>query len=313
MRTNYLKLLPLLLLLVVRCARETTIELPEEDPKTVVVCYFKPGELFQMELSRSQSVFSGQDFVPVTEADATLSVKGEFWNRLRYKYDSEQDRFLWVSRDTAQAGVTYTLTVRVPEADNALVDATSSIPRYVGLLPIEMDAANTRTVQLPDGTFALRVPITLRLKYLPTKGRYFAFQLSHETLVSRVVNGNPVVDYTYQTSTNFTTDGRTLSLLNDISEAEPIVLINEKYWSDNDPTLSLDAIIPFQPGRERPTHLFVEWRTLSEEFYRYHLSLARQGGNLPLSDPDAVFNNVNNGYGNFSGYSVGHDTLLLPK
>ncbi|MFN4256749.1 MAG: DUF4249 family protein, partial [Saprospiraceae bacterium] len=84
-------------------------------------------------------------------------------------------------------------------------------------------------------------------------------------------------------------------------------------WSDNDPTLSLDAIIPFQPGRERPTHLFVEWRTLSEEFYRYHLSLARQGGNLPLSDPDAVFNNVNNGYGNFSGYSVGHDTLLLPK
>jgi hypothetical protein len=51
---------------------------------------------------------------------------------------------------------------------------------------------------------------------------------------------------------------------------------------------------------------------LSEAFYRYHLSLARQGENLPLSDPDAVFNNVQGGLGNFSGYAVSIDTVALP-
>ena len=56
----------------------------------------------------------------------------------------------------------------------------------------------------------------------------------------------------------------------------------------------------------------MEWRTLSEEFYKYHLSVDRQGNNLPLSDPDAVYNNVSGGYGNFSGYSVRVDTIELP-
>lgn len=300
--------------LLVGCARETTIVLPEEEPRTVVTCYFKPGEPFQMELSRSQSVFDGEDFVVVTEADATLAVKGEFWNRLRYKYDPEKDRHLWVSRDPAQANVPYTLTVRVPTSANATIDATSSIPPFVGLEPIAVDTAAMRTVQLPDGTYALRVPISLTLRYLPSEKRFFAFQITYESDVYRAdSNGQPVLDYAYQATASFTTDGRTLSLLNDISAAEPMVLVNEKYWSNNDRALRLDAIIPFLPGRDKPRLLFVEWRRLSEEFYRYHLSLARQGSNLPLSDPDAVFNNIRNGYGNFSGYAVSHDTLLLPK
>jgi hypothetical protein len=54
-----------------------------------------------------------------------------------------------------------------------------------------------------------------------------------------------------------------------------------------------------------PSKLLIEWRTLSEEFYRYHLSLSRQGNlALPFNDPDAVYNNVSGGFGNFSGYSV---------
>jgi hypothetical protein len=42
------------------------------------------------------------------------------------------------------------------------------------------------------------------------------------------------------------------------------------------------------------------------------LSLSRQGGNLPLTDPDAVFNNVEGGLGNFSGYSIAIDTIAIP-
>jgi hypothetical protein len=100
-----------------------------------------------------------------------------------------------------------------------------------------------------------------------------------------------------------------LSLLHNIPE--PVVLINEKFWSNNRRTIFLDALIPFDPQTERPRRIFVEWRTLSEEFYRYHLSLARQGDNLPLSDPDAIFNNIQGGLGNFSGYAVSVDTLEL--
>ncbi|HNG90394.1 MAG TPA: DUF4249 family protein, partial [Saprospiraceae bacterium] len=115
----------------------------------------------------------------------------------------------------------------------------------------------------------------------------------------------------YETATFFLTDGPTLSLLHNISE--PVVLVNEKYWTEDRRTLRINAFMPYMPDSEKPTRIFVEWRTLSEEFYRYHLSVARQGSNLPLNDPDAVFNNVKGGYGNFSAYSVHMDTLVLPR
>jgi len=34
---------------------------------------------------------------------------------------------------------------------------------------------------------------------------------------------------------------------------------------------------------------------------------------LPFSDPDAVFNNIEGGYGNFSGYAVSRDTVVIPN
>ena len=150
----------------------------------------------------------------------------------------------------------------------------------------------------------MNIPLVLKLKDLPAEKRYFAFYLKHDIEVSdgSVYEG---------LSTNYTADGRTLSLLHDI--AEPAVLINEKFWSDNRDSLVLNAVIPYSPGdNEKPSRLYVEWRTLSEEFYKYHLSVDRQGNNLPLSDPDAVYNNVAGGYGNFSGYSVQVDTMILP-
>jgi hypothetical protein len=116
-------------------------------------------------------------------------------------------------------------------------------------------------------------------------------------------------EYTYE-STKFLADGRTLALVYDTPEK--VVLVNENFWSDDKKVLALDALIPFNPSEQRPRHLYVEWRTLSEEFYRYHLSVARQGNNLPLNDPDALYNNVTGGYGNFSGYSFVTDTISLP-
>jgi hypothetical protein len=119
------------------------------------------------------------------------------------------------------------------------------------------------------------------------------------------------VDYTEeQLPTNFLADGRTISLLHNVPE--PVVLVNENYWSEDRKTLYLTARIPFDPETERPEKMYITWRTLSPAFYRYHLSLSRQGGNLPLTDPDAVFNNIDSGLGNFSGYSFSVDTIVLP-
>jgi Domain of unknown function (DUF4249) len=302
--------LPLLFLLL-QCSREVTITLPEEAPKTVVVCHFKPENKFFVQLSRSQSVFSSNEFdiLDSNECKATLSIDGLFWDRLKFKYDAESGEYFWVSRKTPLVGIPYTIAVQVP--GNPLVEATSKVPNFFPIDQQKLSAGTPYTIPLPDGTFALRVPLEIKLQELPAQNRYFAFQLIHSTNVYRNIGGQVEFDYSYQANSSFTTDGRTLALLNDISAAEPVVLVNQNFWDADHSTIRLDAIIQYKSGTEKPSQLVIEWRTLSEEFYKYHLSLSRQGNNSPLNDPDAVFNHVKNGYGNFSGYSVSYDTLRL--
>jgi hypothetical protein len=310
LKIQYFLFIPLLFPLL-QCTREVTITLPEEAPKTVVVCHFKPDNKFFVQLSRSQSVFSSSDFdiLDSNECKATLSIDGLFWDRLKFKYDTESGEYFWVSRKTPLVGIPYTIAVQVP--GNPLVESTSKVPNYFPIDHQRLSAGTPYTIPLPDGTFALRVPLEIKLTDLPPQNRYFAFQLIHSTNVYRNVNGSQEFDYSYQATSSFTTDGRTLALLNDVSSAEPVVLVNDKFWDADHSSIRLDAIIQYKSSIEKPSQLVLEWRTLSEEFYKYHLSLSRQGNNSPLNDPDAVFNNVKNGYGNFSGYSVAFDTLRL--
>lgn len=300
----------LLWLLSARCAREVIIELPEEEPKIVAICHFTDGQHFRVRISLSKPVNDGSKVELQQEVDATLSVDGAFWDRLKPDTTEKGKITYWESHQQkiAKSGIDFSISVRV--AGYPSVQSSSRIPPHVDLEPIVLSAADISVEPLADGMGELRIPLTLRLTELPEGDHFFAFNLTHETEVYETLNP-PILDFTEEGQTNFLTDGRTFSLLHDIPE--PVVLVNENYWADDRRTLYLVARIPFDPSTERPRRIFVEWRTLSEEFYRYHLSLSRQGGTLPFSDPDAVYNNIEEGYGNFSGYAVSMDTVQIPN
>ena len=294
-------------MLGIRCAREVIIDLPEEDPKVVAICHFSDGQPFRVEVSISQPIYATGDPEIPEAADVSISTGGQFLDKLRREVGDNGNIF-WESRDTAETAVPYELVVRI--AGYPIASGSSFVPFMARLRPIQVFQADLQVEELDDGQKALRVPLVLEVDDLPGVNRYFAFNLQHEIEVFQTINGQQIPDYTYLSNSFFLADGRTLSLLHNIPE--PVVLINDKFWSDGRTTLLIDALIPFDPDFERPLRMFVEWRTLSEEFYKYHLSLARQGENLPLSDPDAVFNNIEGGFGNFSGYSVKVDTIELP-
>ena len=280
-----------------------TIDLPEEESRVVAVSHFTPGGLFQVQLSFSQPVYEQGNPQMPEKAEVTLSSGGRFLEKL---YKSEDGKY-WIGRKAVKENTEYALAVRVPGMP--LVHAESYTPHHVALKPIQVEASGITVVSLANGKKGMRVPVEIFPASLPEENRYFAFDIRHEIVQS---NGNG--SYTTRVEHSFfLADGRTLSLLHDIPE--PVVLINDKFWDDNRLALYLDVLIPFEKETEKPRRIFLEWRTLSSDFYKYHLSLARQGGgpDIPLNDPDAVFNNVENGYGNFSGYSVSVDTIILPE
>ncbi len=302
-----LLILTFVCLLFLRCAREVIIDLPEQPTKLVAVCHFTEGENFRVKVSLSQDVNDDSDPVFLQSmVVATLSTDGQFWDKLKPDTTVTSKISYWVSnRDfLAEPGVEYSFSVRV--SGYPAIQSSSKIPPKIKLAPIVLGAGDLSVNSLGSGLSELRIPLELRLSELPSGGHYFAFNLTHEIEVN-----DPPDIYTVEGRTNFLADGRTFSLLHDIPE--PVVLVNENYWADDRRTLYLVARIPFDPTYERPRRIFIEWRTLSEPFYRYHLSLSRQSSNLPFSDPDAVFNNIEGGYGNFSGYAVSVDTVLIPN
>ncbi len=302
-------LLLLVCLFSLRCAREVVIDLPEEPPKLVAICHFTDGQHFKVKISFSRSVNDASPPEYLQAVDATLSVGGQFFDRLKPDTTVKGKISYWESNKNqiAQTGVEYAFSARLPGYPT--IQSASIIPAQVKLDPIVIGSGDLTIKALADGTSELQIPIELRLSNLPDKGHYFAFNIDHLTEVYEDGPTPPAL-YSVEGRTNFLTDGRTFSLLHDIPE--PVVLINENYWADDRRALYLIARIPFDPTTERPRRLYIEWRTLSEDFYRYHLSLSRQSSNLPFSDPDAVYNNIEGGYGNFSGYSVSIDTVLIP-
>lgn len=291
-------------LLAVRCAREVIIDLPDEPSKIVAVGKFTINDTFQVRVTLTQPIYDPGEVQAPADANVTVAKAGELYARLYRQKTSEG--VYWKSRKPAEPNVEYTLNVQI--GGYPLTSATSSVPQHIDIKPISLDHSEIVTEQLSDGHQQLRIPLALQLNTPTTepapKNLYFAFNLTSDI----DADGFTIE----QQQAYFAADGRTLSLLHNIPEN--VVLINEKYWSEGKRTLYLDALIPFKPDEDqRPVRLYVEWLTLSEEFYRYHLSVARQGSNLPLSEPDAVFNNVVNGYGNFSGYATRKQVIDLPK
>ena len=60
--------------------------------------------------------------------------------------------------------------------------------------------------------------------------------------------------------------------------------------------------------------VYVELRTITQEYYKYHSSLARQliVRQDPFAEPVTIYNNIEGGYGNFSGFSPDVSSSDLP-
>lgn len=279
-----------------RCVSDVLIDFPEEEPKMVVVSHFTPGEPLRVSLRVSKGL-----------KDTVMDIQSLANVEMTVTNDSslDADRFIlkdgplsyWQSTEIVAVDRKYRLKVK---ADGfPTVTAEGYAPAPSRLEPIQLDHTTWTEVSIENGKRkTLRIPLKLTVAKLPATKRYFAFKISHQL---NDIDGNPS---SAETASQFLADGRTVASLHDIPES--VVLVNENFWTDSPDgrTLSLDALIPYDPQEEMPSKLLIEWRTVSEEFYRYHLSLSRQGNPaLPFNDPDAVFSNINGGYGNFSGYS----------
>lgn len=292
-------------LLLVRCVKEITLDLPNESPRLVVNASFEPGHPFKVRLSASQSVVGVNRPLSVPDSRVYLEQEGvRIDTLLPVSYNGVT---IWESQRTVLPNVLYALRVSASGLEPVFTVASAPHPFPVQQAVIQQD--DMRVVTLSDGRERLYMPLHIRLPDALPLQPFFGFSV--ETLCDVYDNAggvHPVLTGTESRRTPFSADARTSALL--YALPEPWSMLHQNYWQLPTRQVDLHVWVDYEPQTEVPRTLMLQWFTFSEAYYRYYLSLTRQGANTPLSDPDALYNNIEGGYGNFSGFA--RDTLLIP-
>jgi hypothetical protein len=193
-------------------------------------------------------------------------------------------------------GESYSIYVNAP---GYFVEATTSIPQ-----PVELDVELSRIYNLrmeeseltPD---KMNVTYDLFLAFKNLNHKYFHFSFLQTSSINVGTASEPLIETIaypinpqYPAEDGFYQHHET-GVLVDATTTETTQGIT---FSFVDYTLG---------DTEELGKLYIEVKTVSKEYYLYHSSLSRQliSRQDPFAEPIPVFNNVQGGSGNFSGFS----------
>lgn len=193
-----------------------------------------------------------------------------------------------------KAGFTYSITAFAPGFD--IVQATTVIPRPSTISNLEIKDIRIEQSDAHEFKKIIRYKLSFDIDNFESNYYHLVFYNEYngrENLI--IVDPEPtdhqpfIQHYEY----GVLIDGQDLDL------NKPLVF-DFQDWEINNNNL---------------IRVYVELRTISEEYYKYHSSLTRQLiiRQDPFAEPVTIFNNIEGGFGNFSGFSSNITSSDLPQ
>lgn len=294
---NLLMLTLSLGLLVSGC--ETTLELPTNDlPKLTIIAHLSTDgwEKQRVFVYASQSPLDSSQFITPANLDVEVTeLETDYSIRLEMTQEGNKSYFDF-PKDFLKQGFSYSISAYAPGFES--VHSTTTIPT-----PSTITDLNVYDVTL-EPSIKNEFKSILRYK--------LSFNINH-------FEGNQYYH---------------LVFYNRYEGLENILLIADPELSDNQPFLhhydfgiliDRDDLTPGQPldfnfldwvvADSELKQVYVELRTITESYYKYHSSLARQVivRQDPFAEPVTIYNNIEGGYGNFSGFSPAISSSYLPQ
>jgi len=190
----------------------------------------------------------------------------------------------------------YEIKAVAPGFDTA--SAVTQIPGAASIANLTIQNVSVKPSEKNEDKEILRYEVNFEIRHLaPNRYYHLVFLNQYEGLedLLLVTEPEPTDDFNYLPHYDF---GILISK-DDLSPVRP---------------LSFDFLDWIVEGDELK-EVYVELRTVTEEYYRYHTSLARQRmvRNDPFAEPVPVYNNVDGGFGSFSGFSSRIVSAAMPQ
>lgn len=273
-----------LVLLAAACELVVDVDIPLSAPQLTLNAFVTPDSLWQARLTLSRHILDEASFNHVTDALVIIYEDGVPIDTL---HDTGLGA-LYQSTDGKPAP-NKRYEIRASSTEHGTVRSESFVPERVPITSVD--------IHIPDRMSGDDMTATVKFQDRPGETNYYQISMEIENRYKNHQTGDSVVFrnkvYIYSDEPGIdgdNTDGGLEILLRDIlfEGKEATVRFKSSVW----------AIGP--NGR-----LFIHLRTLSEDFYRYQTTLNLQGrtSDDPFAQPVSVYNNVEQGFGIFAGYS----------
>ncbi len=285
-----------LLLLLQGC--ESTLDIPvTNSPKLTIISHLTSigWESPKVYVYASQSLLDSSSFITPANLDVEVTELETDYS-IRLQMTSEGDEtFFGFPKNFLKQGFTYTISAFAPGFES--VRATTVIPQ-----PSTIANLLIKDVKIEPST---------KNEFKSIVRYKLAFEIDH-------LEANQYYHLVFYNQYN----GSDVAFLVDpeLSDDQPFllhydfgILINKDDLAEGEP-LSFD-FVDWVVAEQDLKRVFVELRTITEDYYKYHSSLARQliVRQDPFAEPVTIFNNIVGGYGNFSGFSPDISSSDLPQ
>lgn len=302
-------LLAVPLLMASTCEKPVTFKFDPPAPNLLISSNFQDASAIQVEVSKVtyDDLQVGQkEFV----RDALVSIyqDNSLLEQLEILYPTTpRGQAVYSTSDVIpEIGKEYEIQVEVEGFQ--MVTARSMIPARVEIRDFRVGLVNK--IEEP-GSDLVRYTFPVFIAYDDPidEKNFYHLKIAQEVIGYTLIEGDTLLGRSIRRNINFSSELDD-NFVNSYF-AGGVLLQDDPFGSQ----YGFDMSVAINPKAQKLGRLFVELRTVSEDYYRFHNSLDRieqqGGGTGGFPEPAIPYDNVINGRGIFAGFTTATDSLII--
>lgn len=298
----------LLSFLLISCEKPVEFSIPNPDPKLVILSNFTHNQPLEVTVTRSEPLLaSDTSYVAISNAEVKVYEGEELLETLEFiPRPSPEGLFFRAKHFRPEIGTVYTLKVKAPGLP--MVTAQNSIPEPVSITQYEINNVEASTT-FQGGAINYEYTLDLAFKDPIALGNYYHLLLKQNKFAAAIGDGTP--------SATYSEEPILVEVLNASNELVSYhrggYLISDMNRNGKTFRYRLRLATSTKDINEELGQLHVELRTASSDYHLFHTSISnqRQSSGEPVDQPVIIYNNIQEGYGIFAGYSNVQDSILI--
>ena len=297
------------------CTEPIDIDLPTGESQIVAISNYSPDDSIRVFISE-QRPLSVDSTNYLTNASVRIFLNGNERGTMRLvRPDGRYPNVpYYISNFLPKEERTYSLEIEV--ADNPIIKAVSMVPEAVPIQSISIDSvvSSRPTLDRRETLFSFYGAIIIQDP--PAVKNYYHFA---ETIAPidwfTIFQGDTILttNQEYFLAPVFLLDNQDPAYLS--LEQENGFLVDDATFDGQMKRIPFRASVAFDNDFRLVNRLNVLFRSVSADYFRYHSTYTRQlvAQESPFSEPVIVYNNIENGLGNFSGYVTAVDSISIGR